>query len=131
MEVTCYNCRKLGYYSHSSPEKKQNINICKISSTEKRKETEAHVLEQVTDQSDHEPQAEVMATSNIKKGRNPSGNYGPEHQERAKKKHFKKLSNLNNGPMKRTRRKIGINDILLSRGQQEYSITERSLLAKS
>jgi hypothetical protein len=72
-----------------------------------------------------------MATSGIKKGRNPSNSSGPKHQERAKKKHFKKLSDLNNGPVKRTRRKIGINDILLSRGQWEYSITEDLSLQKA
>ena len=131
MEVTYYNCRKLGHYNHNCLEKKQNINICEISSAEKRKETEVHVLEQVSNQWDHEPETEVMATSGIKRGQNPSGSFGPEHQERAKKKHFKKLSDLNKGPMKRTRRKIGINDILLSRGQREYSITEDLSLWKA
>ena len=72
-----------------------------------------------------------MATSGIKRGQNPSGSSGPEHQERAKKKYFKKLSDLNKRPMKRTRRKIGINDILLSRGQREYSITEDLSLWKA
>jgi hypothetical protein len=35
MEVTCYNCRKLGHYSHDYPEKKQNINIREITSIKK------------------------------------------------------------------------------------------------
>jgi hypothetical protein len=35
MEVTCYNCRKLGHYSHDYPEKKQNINIREIPSIKK------------------------------------------------------------------------------------------------
>jgi hypothetical protein len=72
-----------------------------------------------------------MATSGIKRGRNPLGNSEPKRQEKAKKKHFKKLSNLNNGPVKRTRRKIGINDMLLSRGQREHSITKDLSLQKA
>jgi hypothetical protein len=72
-EVTCYNCRKLGHYNHDCPKKKQNINIREMPSAEKRKEAEVYVLEQVFDQSDHEPEAKVMATNGIKRGRNPSG----------------------------------------------------------
>jgi hypothetical protein len=131
MEVTCYNCRKLGHYSHDYPEKKQNINIREIPSIKKWKEAEVHVIEQVLDQSDHKPEAKVMATSGIKRDQNPSGSSGPEHQWRAKKKYFKNLSDLNNGPVKRTRRKIGINNMLLSRGQREYSIIEDLSLQKA
>ena len=89
-----------------------------------------HVPEQVSDQSNHEPEAEVMTTNGIKRGQNPSSSFGPKREGRAKKKHFKKLSDLNNGPVKRTKRKIGINGMLLSRGQREYSITEDLSLHK-
>lgn len=119
--VTCYECGELGHVRYDCPKRR-----APPADESKGKQAEVNMLEQVLDSpSEIEDIMESMAASGEKRGR-PSGDR-VDPKIRSGRKRSKSVGPNNEavkGSVVKPRRKIGIDDMLISKGQREYSITE-------
>ena len=116
--VTCHGCGKKGHYKSNCPDTETYRANPRGASTSETKAVEVNLLKLIS-KGLSEERLEVMMTKRTR----------PTHDiEPPMRAHHKRSKGQNEeGPshhehVKRTRRKIGIKDLFISRGQKEYSI---------